>query len=652
MFLDLPRISVIGNQSAGKSSLVEAVTGINVPREANTCTRCPMECTLTRAATWSCTITLRFEFDSSGRAYSRLRTESFGERLTNKSGVEIWLRRAQAAILCPHIPTSEFLTKSKEDIENMQKNDTIMHQFSKNVIHLDVEDPEFTGLSFMDLPGLIQNSADPSLINLVRNLVECNIKGDNTLILITIPMGDDIENQQAVRLAKEADPMGERTIGVLTKPDMVLPGATGSMKRWKDVLEGQIHPLKHGYYCVRLLDDEERSKQLSRAELERSADEFFRTRTPWSELQRHNRFGVPNLVKDVSTLLMMRIEKNLPSLRKQVAELLVQCSEALNSLPPPPNDPRTEILLRVGELTMAFHDAVMATNVRVLAQRTRERYLQYKMDLLRTSPDFRPFVEWREYMNPPLITGDPDERIKTQLAPMDLEDVRKVIKESIGWELPRHVPFAATTTLVLRSTRLWRAPSFACFNDIYDTTFTFIEDLVRTHFGRFPEAEKHIRVLVNQELENCKNVTEKAIEMLLQLETLPLYTQNIHYLQIEEDKWYNHLKNIRLKPSEYRLTLDDYYSDELILMARVQAYFRVAYKRIVDYLPLTIEHSLHHALDHILYERLLANLIEDLKSGDKLKILLEESHDTTAQRRALTEKKQRLLEIKQRLEQL
>ncbi|KAF7360122.1 Interferon-induced GTP-binding protein Mx2 [Mycena venus] len=67
--LDLPRIAVIGNQSAGKSSVVEAISGIKVPRDAGTCTRCPMECRLSSSTNaWSCRISLRIEDDASGQA--------------------------------------------------------------------------------------------------------------------------------------------------------------------------------------------------------------------------------------------------------------------------------------------------------------------------------------------------------------------------------------------------------------------------------------------------------------------------------------------------------------------------------------------------------------------------------------------------------
>jgi hypothetical protein len=138
-----------------------------------------------------------------------------------------------------------------------------------------------------------------------------------------------MENQQAVRLAKEADPKGERTIGrlfvvslkgisakiivlgVLTKPDTIPPGAAGKRQMWKDLLQGQGKPtdtLKHGYYCVRLPDDDERARKISRTESQKFSADFFDNTSPWSSISERNRFGIPNFVFDISQLLVRLIE--------------------------------------------------------------------------------------------------------------------------------------------------------------------------------------------------------------------------------------------------------------------------------------------------------------------------------------------------------
>ncbi|KIL59206.1 hypothetical protein M378DRAFT_111256 [Amanita muscaria Koide BX008] len=688
VFVDsVPRISVIGCQSAGKSSLVEAVSGINVPRDSGTCTRCPMELSMTQDNTWSCKISLRLEYDANGDRYPSLQSEQFGPTLTDKAEVEIWLRRAQAAILSPHLTSSQFYDKSREDLADMRDTDSRVHPFSKNMIHIDVKDPEVTGLLFVDLPGLIQNSDTPGLIDLVKDLVVSNIAGDNTLILIAIPMGDDIENQQAVRLAKEVDPTGRRTIGVLTKPDVVLPSSIGQLNRWRSVLEGDAFPLQLGYYCVRLPDEAERMKQLPRVESERLADAFFRTHNPWSQMTLRSRFGIPNLVHDVSSLLVEWIESNLPALKKRLNELLDKCRNELNALPPS-LDPSIEILLRLGEFRRAFNDAVCATEEKSMVQRARKRYREYKIDILRTTPNFWPFYDCAKYRTlEDGPTSDQDLPDSYQIQPMDLRYVRQVIQDSVGWELPGHTPFAATKHLVLKSTSLWKQPSMACFNDIYELTAETINSLVRQHFSRFPKAESHIRSLANAELEQCKLDALHSVEKILKSETEPLFTQNTHYFETEQRKWYDHYyrqyhvirDRLEIPPSpsseracsvasfdwemEQRLAVEqerevltlralpiDGYAEELRLMSRVHAYFRIAFKRIIDILPLTIEHSLNHTLNSTLHENFLEKLMRTPNYTQKMAELAEEDADVVEKRHVLSERIERLLQIKRRLD--
>jgi len=105
--------------------------------------------------TWSCQITLRRSVDQNGNNLAATERVAFGPIITDKQSVELWLRRAQAAILSPHIQPEEFLEKNVEDLQDAMRIDRNMLQFSKNVIQVEVKDTELTDLSFTDLPGMI-----------------------------------------------------------------------------------------------------------------------------------------------------------------------------------------------------------------------------------------------------------------------------------------------------------------------------------------------------------------------------------------------------------------------------------------------------------------------------------------------------------------
>ncbi|KIK18183.1 hypothetical protein PISMIDRAFT_14565 [Pisolithus microcarpus 441] len=95
--IDLPMIAFIGNQSAGKSSLIESISGITLPRSQGTCTRCPTECKLTQADTpWTCAVKLHFITDESGSPVKATNI-TFGDAIFNKAHVEERIRRAQLA---------------------------------------------------------------------------------------------------------------------------------------------------------------------------------------------------------------------------------------------------------------------------------------------------------------------------------------------------------------------------------------------------------------------------------------------------------------------------------------------------------------------------------------------------------------------------
>jgi hypothetical protein len=101
------------------------------------------------ASSWSCTISLRIGFDRNGLDLQKPTTVPFGRTFTDKDEFEVWLRRAQAAVLNPDAPSSTFHTKTIHELRNIKN--TL--KFSRNVVCISIEDPDATDLSFYDLPG-------------------------------------------------------------------------------------------------------------------------------------------------------------------------------------------------------------------------------------------------------------------------------------------------------------------------------------------------------------------------------------------------------------------------------------------------------------------------------------------------------------------
>ncbi|GAA6003650.1 dynamin family protein [Rhodotorula paludigena] len=401
--VDLPRIAVIGNQSAGKSSLVEAISGIKVPRDAGTCTRCPTEVRLRSAATpWSCRVSLRFERDPAGRPLDPIREVPFGKALDDPNAVEATLRRAQLAILNPRIRDPSFFLALPEDEVRRAKagrgfggdsSGEAQLSFSTNVICLDISGPQVTDLAFVDLPGIIANSDEPDDITLIESMVREAITG-NALILLTITMRDDYQNQKAVLLAREADPEGKRTIGVLTKADTL---QVGEHAGWIDLLEGRRHQLANGFFVTKQPAPDDLRKNLAFTEARAAEVEFFRTQAPWNTLSlaSKSRLGTSNLTKFLSDRLGQYIAEKLPAIQADLASSLAYVRTSLEALPPPPSsDPVTELHTRLSSLSHDLDLLVQGASGHAdLVQLKNREDKRFKLAIKATRPVFVPFED-------------------------------------------------------------------------------------------------------------------------------------------------------------------------------------------------------------------------------------------------------------------
>jgi hypothetical protein len=162
-------------------------------------------------------------------------------------------------------------------------------------------------------------------------------------------LAEDFQNQPSVTLAREADPLGVRTLGVLTKPDRV---EEGTFSIWKPVLEGQEQRLHHGYYVVKNPDP----KHLGRLSWEEArADEkaFFREE-PWMSLSNDitYRLGAIHLAAKLATLLEKVITAKVPDIIKEVKALDLEVKAEINRLPEKVNEDR--VLLHFSSLIADF----------------------------------------------------------------------------------------------------------------------------------------------------------------------------------------------------------------------------------------------------------------------------------------------------------
>jgi len=215
--LSLPQICVVGDQSSGKSSVLEALSGIPFPSGAGLVTRCPVRLVLTCAAagtSWSCLVS----------------TTSSSQTITPKTPQEL------PAII---LRLSETLTHgSNSDLSA----DTIVVQISS---------PGSPDLILVDLPGIVRTATagqGSQVITQIDNLITDYLKQENTIILAIIPANQDIATIDILERARLVDPAGERTLGVLTKPDLV---GAGNEEEVAAIVKNIRKPLRLGFIMIK-----------------------------------------------------------------------------------------------------------------------------------------------------------------------------------------------------------------------------------------------------------------------------------------------------------------------------------------------------------------------------------------------------------------
>eukprot|EP00729_Bicosta_minor_P022546 gene22546-20645_t len=293
----IPQIVVVGDQSSGKSSVLEAISGVSFPRGSGLVTRVATQLTMSCGDTWSATIT--------AGATRRQLDEDHKEDIS-KTIEELTEKLAPGSTFC-----------------------------ADEIIEIQLVAPDAPDLTIIDLPGIVRTvtgNQDRSIIEQVDSLIDKYIAQKRTIILCVIASNVDIATNDVLERAAKVDPDGNRTMGVLTKPDLVDKGGEGEIV---GVLSNQSKPLRHGYVMVKNRGQEDLQNGMSMDEHRRSEQAFFAS-SPYNKPG--HRFGVDALSTALTELLVEQIETALPSMKAEVQQALDRTEEALGSLPKPPPD--------------------------------------------------------------------------------------------------------------------------------------------------------------------------------------------------------------------------------------------------------------------------------------------------------------------------
>ncbi|KAK0742706.1 dynamin family protein [Schizothecium vesticola] len=314
--IPLPQIVAAGAQSAGKSSLLESLTGISFPRSVSLCTRFATEIICRREAETSIVISIQ-----PGRGCSPAHKEAIH---AFRRTVDSFTGDAFAAVF----KEAAVVMGIKTEADSTSEAPT----FTNDVLRIEKNGPDEEHLTLIDVPGIFENET-PGLttqgdIALVKEMVMSYIKDSRTIILAVVPCNTDVATQTIIRFASEVDPKGQRTLGVLTKPDLAVETATKNAAA--DLVRGRRQDLKLGYCIVRNRGADDHNATLDSVARDAKEREFF-SHPPWSTLD-HTRVGIPALRSRLRTLLVDRTRTEFPNVKNEMVQKLKEAQQMLDGM--------------------------------------------------------------------------------------------------------------------------------------------------------------------------------------------------------------------------------------------------------------------------------------------------------------------------------
>uniref|UniRef100_A0A7C9AL26 Dynamin-type G domain-containing protein n=1 Tax=Opuntia streptacantha TaxID=393608 RepID=A0A7C9AL26_OPUST len=268
----LPSVAVVGGQSSGKSSVLESIVGRDfLPRGSGIVTRRPL--------------VLQLHKTDGGAEYAEF-------------------------LHAPRKRFTDFAAVRKEIADETDRITGKTKQISNIPIHLSIYSPHVVNLTLIDLPGLTKVAVEgqpESIVQDIENMVRSYVEKPNCIILAISPANQDIATSDAIKLAREVDPTGERTFGVLTKLDLMDQGTNAL-----DVLEGRAYRLQHPWVGVVNRSQAEINKNVDMINARRKEQEYFEHSPEYSHLA--HKMGSEYLAKLLSKHLEVVIRQKIPSI--------------------------------------------------------------------------------------------------------------------------------------------------------------------------------------------------------------------------------------------------------------------------------------------------------------------------------------------------
>eukprot|EP01039_Chlorochromonas_danica_P010603 gene10603-11749_t len=479
--IDLPQIVVVGSQSAGKSSVLENIVGRDfLPRGFGIVTRRPL------------VLQLHCINPEEVPPEDRVKGEEWGEFL--------------------HLPGVRFFNFNDIRDEIVKETDRVTGRnkgVSKETINLRVYSPFVLNLTLVDLPGITKVPTGDQPMDIeeqIRSMCLQYIGNPNAIILAVTAANQDLANSDGLKMARSVDPLGERTIGVLTKVDIMDHGTDCC-----DILDNQVIPQKHGYVAVMNRSQKDIQENLPiRKGLAKEAA-FFQSHPKYRQFI--NKCGTRNLARILNQILMVHIRECLPEIRTRITRMLISINSNLNSLgfslDEQSNTVKGSILLKIiSQFCQNIQCKVDGKGSKELVSEMSELYGGARISYI-----------FNETFGKKLRALDPFEGL-------DDEDIRTAIANCNGTRPSLFVPEIAFDLLVRRQIARLEQPGMQCLDLIFQEMQRTITQSECMEVERFPELRDRIIAEIYKLLQSSLSPAQKMISSLIQIELAYINTSH------------------------------------------------------------------------------------------------------------------------------
>ncbi|WVQ79024.1 hypothetical protein IAT38_001116 [Cryptococcus sp. DSM 104549] len=518
--VDLPQIVVVGSQSSGKSSVLETIVGRDfLPRGSGIVTRRPLVLQLIHTP------------DNASRGGSgggvSAQTKAKQDKAMEEEGFLPNLEStpsAGAGVMRPGgrsmgdntgAAYAEFLHINRRftDFEEIRKEieaETYRvagqnKGVSKLPINLKIYGPGVLNLTLVDLPGLTKvpvGDQPTDIERQIKNLVLDYISKPNAVILAVSPANVDLANSDALKLARTVDPRGLRTLGVLTKLDLMDAGTNAL-----DILTGRTYPLKLGFVGVVNRSQQDIMQDLPMEDARSKEEDFFRTHPVYRNIA--HRCGTKFLAKTLNVVLMNHIREKLPDMKARLNTLMGQTQQELNAFGDATflgEQHRGSLILKLmTEFSKDFVSSIDGTSLEIS---TKE-----------LSGGARIYYIFNDVFGHALQGIDPAQNLS-------LSDIRTAIRNSTGPRPSLFVPEVAFDLLVKPQIKLLEAPSLRCVELVYEELMKICHNCTSPELQRFPRLLTQLIEAVSELLRERLGPTSDYVSSLIAIQAAYINTNH------------------------------------------------------------------------------------------------------------------------------